>query len=129
MLLLLPEITLTLIALLGQFFAVMIPNKNRIISNIIILLCILSIFLTFKYSSYEGVWYSFATGINIGISKSIVLLFTIIAMIIYRDYSILVAEELKFEFITLMLLSVVGIFVAISSRNFLLLFCGMELLL
>ena len=127
MLLLLPEITLTLIALLGQFFAVMIPNKNRIISNIIILLCILSIFLTFKYSSYEGVWYSFATGINIGISKSIVLLFTIISMIIYRDYSILVAEELKFEFITLMLLSVVGIFVAISSRNFLLLFCGMEL--
>lgn len=118
MLLLLPEITLTLIALLGQFFAVMIPNKNRIISNIIILLCILSIFLTFKYSSYEGVWYSFATGINIGISKSIVLLFTIISMIIYRDYSILVAEELKFEFITLILLSVVGIFVAISSRNF-----------
>ena len=48
-------------------------------------------------------------------------------MIIYRDYSILVAEELKFEFITLILLSVVGIFVAISSRNFLLLFCGMEL--
>ena len=127
MLLLLPEITLTLIALLGQFFAVIIPNKNRIISNIIILLCILSIFLTFKYSSYERVWYSFATGINIGISKSIVLLFTIISMIIYRDYSILIAEELKFEFITLILLSVVGIFVAISSRNFLLLFCGMEL--
>ncbi|AFB21007.1 NADH-quinone oxidoreductase subunit NuoN [Rickettsia canadensis] len=127
MLLLLPEITLIIIALLGQFFAVMIPNKNRIISNIIILLCILSIFLTFHYSSYEGVWHSFATGINIGISQSIVLLFTIISIIIYRGYSILADEKLKCEFITLMLLSTVGIFVAISSQNFLLLFCGMEL--
>ncbi|ABV74976.1 NADH dehydrogenase subunit N [Rickettsia akari str. Hartford] len=62
------------------------------------------------------------SGISIGISKSIVLIFTIISMIIYRDYSILVAEELKFEFITLILLSVVGLFVAISSQNFILLY-------
>ncbi|AAU03995.1 NADH-quinone oxidoreductase subunit NuoN [Rickettsia typhi] len=127
MLLILPEITLTLIALLGQCFALMIPNKNKIIYNIVILLCIISIFLTFKYSSYEGIWHSFATGINIGISKSIVLLFTIVSLIIYRDYSNLIGEAIKFEFITLILLSIVGIFVAISSRNFLLLFCGMEL--
>ncbi|WP_347938861.1 NADH-quinone oxidoreductase subunit NuoN [Rickettsia oklahomensis] len=127
MLLLLPEITLIIIALLGQFFAIIIPNKHRIISNIIIFLCILSLFLTFQYSSYEGVWHSFATGINIGISQSIVLLFTIVSIIIYRDYSVLAGEKLKCEFITLILLSAIGIFVAISSQNFLLLFCGMEL--
>lgn len=128
---LIPEITLTLIALLSQFFAVMLQDKNKTVANITILLTILTIFITLKYSYSESILYSdhiiFATSANIATYKAIILIFTIISMIIYRDYSTRSSEKLKFEFITLILLSTVGIFVAISSQNFLLLFCAMEL--
>ncbi|ASX27517.1 NADH:ubiquinone oxidoreductase subunit N [Rickettsia sp. MEAM1 (Bemisia tabaci)] len=128
---LLPEITLTLTALLSQFFAVILQGKNRIVANITILLTILTIFVILKYSYSESVLYldyvMFTTNANIANYKAIILIFTIISMIIYRDYSVRSGEPLKFEFITLILLSTVGIFVAISAQNFLLLFCAMEL--
>ena len=128
---LLPEITLTLTALLSQFFAVMLQGKNRIVTNITILLTILTIFIILKYSYSESVLYldyvMFTTNANIANYKAIILIFTIISMIIYRDYSVRSGEPLKFEFITLILLSTVGIFVAISAQNFLLLFCAIEL--
>lgn len=128
---LLPEIILTLIALLSQFFAVTLQGKNRIVANITILLTILTIFVTLKYPYSDSVLYlnhvMFTTNANIANYKAIILIFTIISMIIYCDYSVRSSEPLKFEFITLILLSTVGIFVAISAQNFLLLFCAMEL--
>jgi len=114
---LLPGIALTLLALFSQFFAVIIPSKNRICTNITILLSTLVLFIVPKIPYLSA---------NVNI-MSIVIIFTIVSMIIYRDYSALSGEELKFEFVTLTLLSTVGILIAILAQNFLLLFCSMEL--
>lgn len=113
---LLPKITLTLLVLLSQFFAVIIPSKSKLCANITILISVL-LLLFIPTIPFFG---------NINI-VNIVIIFTVISMIIYRDYSTLVGEELKFEFITLILLSTVGILVAISAQDFLSLFCSMEL--
>ncbi|MDD9334789.1 MAG: NADH-quinone oxidoreductase subunit N [Rickettsiaceae bacterium] len=59
--------------------------------------------------------------------KFFVLLFSIMTMMIYQAYCKITKEEFKTEFITLVLLSTVGVFITISARNFLLLFVAMEL--
>lgn len=121
---LVPGITLTIIALLGQLSAVLLHGRTRIVANITILLSIFSIFYISQYSIQ---WYNIATNMNIGIATITIFIFTVISIVMYRDYTVLAGEELKFEFITLLLLSTVGIFITIQAQNFLLLFCGMEL--
>ncbi len=124
-----PELSLTLIALFTQIFAIFFSSKNKIIVNLTILLSIILVFVTLKISAQEATAFndSFVTNSVTGSYKTIVLIFTIMTMIIYRDYCATSSEELKNEFFTLVLLSTAGIFVAISARNFLLLFCAMEL--
>lgn len=122
----LPEIMLTLLALLTQLSAVLFSKKIRIITNITILL---SIVLFFACVQSEAIAFnnSFATNSFTGACKSFVLLFSVMTMIIYNDYCKITDEKFKTEFITLVLLSTVGIFITISARNFLLLFVAMEL--
>jgi NADH-quinone oxidoreductase subunit N len=122
----LPEITLTLLALLTQLFAVLFSKKTRIITNITILLSIV-LFITCVQSEAVAFSNSFATNSFTGVCKSFILLFSVMTMIIYNDYCIITNEKFKTEFITLVLLSTVGIFITISARNFLLLFVAMEL--
>ncbi|XVN40395.1 MAG: NADH-quinone oxidoreductase subunit NuoN [Rickettsia endosymbiont of Argas persicus] len=121
---LVPGIALTIIALLGQLSAVLLKGRIRIVTNVTILLSILSIFYISQYSIY---WYNVATNMNLGIATIIIFIFTLIPIIMYRDYLTLSGQELKFEFITLLLLSTVGIFISTQAHNFLVLFCGMEL--
>ncbi len=124
-----PELMLTLLALFSQLFAVLFTNKSRFIANCTILLTIALLFniLSLSHTQEVGFNGTFAINYTIGIYKLLVLLFSIAIMIIYCDYCVITGEELKNEFLTLILLSTVGIFTSISSRNFLLLFCGMEL--
>ncbi|WP_341790493.1 NADH-quinone oxidoreductase subunit NuoN [Rickettsia endosymbiont of Polydrusus tereticollis] len=126
---LIPELTLILLALFSQFFAVIFTGKNKIIVNTTILLSIIVVFVVLKISGQEAIAFndSFATNVVTGNYKALVLIFTILTMLIYYDYCATNEEELKNEFFTLVLLSTAGIFVAISARNFLLLFCAMEL--
>nr|WP_250312211.1 NADH-quinone oxidoreductase subunit NuoN [Rickettsia endosymbiont of Oedothorax gibbosus] len=122
----LPEIMLTLLALFSQLSAVLFSKKTRIITNITILLSIV-LFIACVQSEAVSFSNSFATNSFTGVCKSCVLLFSVMTMIIYNDYCKITNEKFKTEFITLMLLSTVGIFITISARNFLLLFVAMEL--
>lgn len=122
----LPEIMLTLVALLTKLSAVLFSKKTRIITNITILLSIV-LFIACVQGEAVAFSNSFATNSFTGVCKSCVLLFSVMTMIIYNDYCKITNEKFKTEFITLVLLSTVGIFITISARNFLLLFVAMEL--
>jgi len=125
----LPELVLTLTALFFQLSALLFSNKAKIIVNATILLSSILLLVTFQSLHHDTIGFSnsFASNDIINIYKAIVLFFTIITIIIYHDYCRVTNEEFKSEFITLTLLSTLGVFIAISSRNFLLLFCSMEL--
>ncbi|MCC8417897.1 MAG: NADH-quinone oxidoreductase subunit NuoN [Rickettsia endosymbiont of Bryobia graminum] len=122
-----PEISLTLLALLSQLSALFL-NK-RFVSAITIFISVILLFLTIQYLGVNQVGFnnSFIITNFTSIYKFLILLFSIIVIITYRDYCKIINEEFKMEFVTLVLLSTMGSFVAISSQNFLLLFCGMEL--
>lgn len=125
----LPELVLTLLALLTQLSVLLFMSKNKIITNITLLLLIIALFIGLFASQNEIVGFNniFYNNDLIRIYKCLILFFLIIAIIIYRGYCQVTDQEFKIEFVTLTLLSLVGIFVAISSRNFLLLFCSLEL--
>ena len=125
----LPEVLLILLALLTQLAAILFNGKAKIITTVTLILSIILVFITLQISCQEAVGFnnSFATNYITGIYKALTLIFTIMTIIIYNDYCKLTSYEFKHEFITLILLSTLGTFIVISSRNFLLLFCGMEL--
>ncbi len=125
----LPEIMLTLLALMSQLSVLLFNSKIKIITNITILLSIILICVILYSPSAEIIAFnnSFFSNNLIKSYKCLILFFSIITIIIYDSYCKINGELFKTEFITLILLSVVGIFVAISARNFLLLFCSMEL--
>lgn len=129
LILILPELTLTMLALLSQLSAVIFNNKKNLIINLTIIFAGLIVFGTLYFGGTEIIGFnnSFATNYTTGICKALVLVFSLSSIIIYKDYCRIADKELKNEFATLILFSTVGIFITISSRNFLLLFCGMEL--
>lgn len=123
-----PELILVAIALLGQLIAVYCKKSYGVIDCTIILCIALVAFIlqmpSFEVSAFHD---SFVTNGFSRFFKALVLTFTIANIIIYKDFCKISSNEVKFEFVTLILLSTLGIFVSISSRNFLLLFCGLEL--
>ncbi len=130
----LPEISLVILALFSQLAGLFFTKRAKLVTNSTILISvILLMVLSFAAAAWltnEGMIgfnNSFVIDRPIAIYKAVVLLFSIITIIIYKDYCQITNEELKIEFITLVLLSTMGSFAAISSRNFLLLFCSMEL--
>ena len=128
-LIIMPELMLTLLALFSQLFSVLCSRKSKLIANSTIILSIILLFFIPNLSNFQTVGFhgSFANDFTMGIYKLLVLVFSIIIMIAYCDYCNITGQEFKHEFLTLILLSTVGVFISISSRNFLLLFCGMEL--
>jgi NADH-quinone oxidoreductase subunit N len=59
--------------------------------------------------------------------KSLVLFLSIMSIVIYKSLIKISDKAIKVEFITLILLSTVGVFISISARDFIILFCGLEL--
>nr|MBP9778949.1 NADH-quinone oxidoreductase subunit N [Rickettsiaceae bacterium] len=59
--------------------------------------------------------------------KSLVLVLSIMSIVIYKSLIKISDKAIKVEFITLILLSTVGVFISISARDFIILFCGLEL--
>jgi NADH-quinone oxidoreductase subunit N len=59
--------------------------------------------------------------------KSLVLFLSIMSIVIYKSLIKISDKVIKVEFITLILLSTVGVFISISARDFIILFCGLEL--
>lgn len=130
-LIILPELMLTMLALLMQLVAAFYSSSRarKMIAATTTAFAAALIFFILHDSKIEGLEFhnSFAVNQVTKIFKVLVLGFTIMSMIAYQDFCKISADSPKIEFITLILLSTLGIFIAISSRNFLLLFCGLEL--
>ncbi|MGC0371428.1 MAG: hypothetical protein DGJ47_000117 [Rickettsiaceae bacterium] len=123
-----PEISLALISMLMQVVAVFCERSIKKVLLVTILLCggVLS-FLLFSSAEYEYYEGSFLTSSIIDLFKAVVLGLTLMNILIYRDFVKISKKSIKMEYVTIMLLSTLGIFISISARDFLLLFCGLEL--
>jgi NADH-quinone oxidoreductase subunit N len=123
-----PELILIAIALLSQLIAVYCKKTHRVIDSTVILCIALVAFIlqmpSFEVSAFHG---SFVINGFSRFFKALVLMFTIANIIMYQDFCKISNNEIKYEFVSLALLSTLGIFVSISSRDLLLLFCGLEL--
>lgn len=129
---LLPEIYVSLLALCTQMLSVFYKRYNKQILLSSILVSILLIFMTFRLSQiHNSTMNIFEVNYVIGIVKALVLGIAVIVMIMYHDCCKIAPKicngDYKIEFVTLILMSVVGIFISISARHLLLLFCGLEL--
>ncbi len=126
----LPEIFLLLIVISAQLLAVFWANKVRIIVNITIYILIgMMIWLLFHPTFYTIISFanSFETSSVIYLYKALIMGFTIMSLVMYQGLTKITDQNLRSEFITLILLSTLGLFIAISARDFILLFCGIEL--
>ncbi len=130
-LLVVPEILLAVIALSMQLAAVFYQSsraKGIVVTTIAFSLVALVIFILYFFTaSGVGFHQSFEVNQFTNFFKTAILVLTILCVIIYKEFTALAGNTIKVEFITLMLLSSLGLCISISSRNLLLLFCGLEL--
>lgn len=128
--LILPEIVLTIIVMCMQLFAVFFKHHLRSIVFLTIssLLVLATSIIYFAPKEPTSVFSnSFELSYYIYLFKALILFLSIMSVIIYNDIMKISNKFIKVEFITLMLLSTVGVFISISARDFIILFCGLEL--
>lgn len=123
-----PEILLASLAIIMQIVAVYVKNASKQIASATIFLGLgIIYYLLYFISEYQlGFTLSFATSPAISLFKAIVLGLTLMSLVVYHDL-VEINSKLKIEFVTLILLSTLGVFISISARDFMLLFCGLEL--
>ena len=129
---LLPEIYLASIVLVMQIVAVYFKSCSRQIANFITFFAVILILLLYNsYFPFDndriGFDGSFIVSQTTAIFKAIVLALALMSVTIYTNFCIIEKDTIKIEFISLILLSTLGVFITISARDFLLLFCGLEL--
>jgi NADH-quinone oxidoreductase subunit N len=124
-----PEILLASLAIVMQIVAVYVKNASKQIALATTLLGLgIVYYLLYFVPEYElGFTSSFATSRAILLFKAIVLGLALMSLVVYHDLAKIGNSKLKIEFVTLVLLSTLGVFISISSRDFMLLFCGLEL--
>ncbi|GAB4168836.1 MAG: NADH-quinone oxidoreductase subunit NuoN [Rickettsiaceae bacterium] len=124
-----PEIMIAALAMSMQLVGVFSKQSSKKIASLTIILGIgIVCYLLYIIPEY-GVAFSrsFATSPAIFLFKAVILGLTLMSIAIYRDLAKITKKKLKMEFVTLVLLSTLGIFISISARDFILLFCGLEL--
>ena len=123
-----PEIFLATIVIVLQVIAVSTKISSHAIIRAVILLGILLITLISCFN-YKAVAFanSFVIDKQIIFFKGLIFAISLMIIIIYHDFCKISKAPFQMEFTSLILLSVVGIFISISSRDLLLLFCGLEL--
>lgn len=124
-----PEILLASLAMVMQIVAVYVKNSSRHIALVATLLGlgIVAYLLNFVPEYELGFTLSFVTSPAISLFKAIVLGLALMSLVVYSDLAKIGKSKLKIEFVTLVLLSTLGVFISISARDFMLLFCGLEL--
>lgn len=123
-----PEIALASIAIVMQVAAACFKNRSTLISTTTILaVAILVTSMMYSVTNEIGFDNSFHVNPYISHVKAIVLGLALLSIIIYCDLCRIEKENVRMEFVTLVLLSTLGVFIAISAMDFLLLFCGLEL--
>ena len=124
--LILPEIVLTSVAMCMQLLAVFFKNHLRLISLLTIaVLLVLGIYIiNFNFFPQGSFIFSNSFEVSPGIYKlkSLVLFLSIMSIVIYKSLIKISDKVIKVEFITLILLSTVGVFIYISARDFIILF-------
>lgn len=124
-----PEIMLAILAMSMQIFGVFSCAASRKVATWTIIFGFgIVLYLLYFTPSYEIDFnQSFVTSPVISLFKAIVLALTLMSLLIYKDLTKIKNKKLKQEFVTIILLSSLGTFIAISARDFILLFCGLEL--
>lgn len=125
-----PEIVLTSVAMCMQLLAVFFKDHLRFITLVTIaaLIVLGTYILNFVPNESISIFSnSFEVSPHIYKLKSLVLFLSIMSIVIYKSLIRISDKEVKIEFITLILLSTVGVFISISARDFIILFCGLEL--
>lgn len=126
-----PEFMLVMLALSSQLAALFSKSNytKRLILATTIVVSGLILLMLVKFVTLSGIGFddSFVVTPFANMAKILVLSLTMLNIVAYHDFCKVSGNLLKTEFVTLMLLSTVGIFIAISAHNFLLLFCGLEL--
>ncbi len=128
-----PEIMLLALALIGQLIAVFSKKNKYVVYLVLAAICLIAVLI------FDESWQILSNypdaGLGQGIfgmdasnlSRIITLAFTFGTVIFYQDYIEITGYKFKIEFITLMLLSTLGIWIAVSADNLLSLFCGLEM--
>lgn len=128
--LILPEIVLTSIVMCMQLLAVFFKHHLRSIVFLTIT-SLLVLAVSIVYFSPEVTTTVFSNSFELSpaiyLFKALVLFLSIMSIVIYNDIMKISDKFIKVEFITLILLSTVGVFISISARDFIILFCGLEL--
>lgn len=124
-----PEILLALLAMSMQVYAVFQNGKTRTVASITIMLGLGVIFYLLFYAPEYAVVLtkSFVSSPVISLFKAIILALTLMCLVIYHDLAKIKGKSLKMEFVTLVLFSTLGVFISVSARDFVILFCGLEL--
>lgn len=125
-----PEITLTLLAIFMQLVAVFYPHGGRVNANTTVILAVALIGMMSLYNPGEEAAVfnnSFVINGSLKLAKIAILIFAVSALLVYRDFCNIAETVIKQEFITLVLLSTVGVFLSVSANNFLVLFAALEL--
>lgn len=126
--LILPEIALASIAIVMQIAAACFKNRLKIVtSSTILAIAVLISLMLYSVTSGEGFGNSFVINPYISDIKAIILALSLMSILIYLDLCKIEDHEIRTEFITLILLSTLGVFISISAQDLLLLFCGLEL--
>lgn len=123
------EIVMTLLALLGQ--SICLFYKRATVAIIYAVLIISSVVLVIAFDCFENTCVGFYDSIfidsKVHLFKIIIFIFAALSILLYKSHCKLLKVEVHIEFVTLVLLSTVATFISISLRNFLLLFCALEL--
>lgn len=123
-----PEITLASIAIVMQVAAACFRKKATLVATSAILAVAILISLMIYYSGNGLIFNdSFIITPPILLIKAIILSLALMSVIIYCDLCKVENIQIRMEFITLVLLSTLGVFISVSAVDFLLLFCGLEL--
>jgi NADH-quinone oxidoreductase subunit N len=128
-LIVLPEILLSslgVIAILFSLFAKTSAKNLMIVASI--LLCIISFFLLrFNFLTERLSHESFSTDPTTLYFKIIILIFLLATLVLYNSMQGLSKQNIEMEVPVLLIFASVGAFISISSNDFVLLFCGLEL--
>ena len=124
-----PEIMLAILAMGMQILDVCTKKSSKKVASLATILGLgIVCYLLYITPEYDYFFLnSFAISPVISIFKALIMGLTLMSIIIYRNLSKINNKQPKIELITLMLLSALGIFISISARDFILLFCGLEL--
>ena len=124
----LPEILVIIMIMTMQIWAIFTKKSERNISSIyIVVLIIITGGLIYYPIPYGYYGQSFLTSSVMNLFKAVILSLTIMSLFIYRDFVKIAGQKLKMEFMTLTMLSTLGIIIRISARDLILLFSGLEL--